>query len=92
MAFKRELFISSSLQQTDFNLSKRHSLKSGFCQVCNDKANIIHYGALSCQPCKTFFRRNAFCPEVCIDTYFHSILLFNIIYFSIFKDRSSVFI
>jgi hypothetical protein len=76
MAFKRELSISSSLQQTDFDLSQKHSLKFGCCQVCNDKANIIHYGVLSCQSCKIFFRRNASCLEVCIDTHFHSILLF----------------
>ncbi|UJR20517.1 hypothetical protein I4U23_023645 [Adineta vaga] len=28
------------------------------CQVCADRAYIINYGALSCQSCKTFFRRN----------------------------------
>jgi hypothetical protein len=41
------------------------SIKSGFCQVCGEKASIINYGALSCQSCKTFFRRNALHPKVC---------------------------
>ena len=44
----------------------KSSAKMSICQVCGDKARIINYGALSCQPCKTFFRRNALHLEVCI--------------------------
>ncbi|XP_041470497.1 oxysterols receptor LXR-alpha-like [Lytechinus variegatus] len=29
------------------------------CMVCGDKANGMHYRALTCEGCKTFFRRNA---------------------------------
>ncbi|XP_030833644.1 bile acid receptor [Strongylocentrotus purpuratus] len=29
------------------------------CVVCGDKANGMHYRALTCEGCKTFFRRNA---------------------------------
>ena len=42
----------------------RNSSKIRVCQICGDKARIINYGALSCQPCKTFFRRRGFHPEV----------------------------
>ncbi len=43
----------------------KNSSKLSFCRVCGDKASIINYGALSCQSCKTFFRRNGFHPQVC---------------------------
>lgn len=29
------------------------------CVVCGDKANGMHYRAMTCEGCKTFFRRNA---------------------------------
>ncbi|KAJ8034483.1 Vitamin D3 receptor B [Holothuria leucospilota] len=36
------------------------SLNEGpICVVCGDKANGMHYRALTCEGCKTFFRRNA---------------------------------
>ena len=44
----------------------RNSSRFGVCQICGDKARIVNYGALSCQPCKTFFRRNGFHPQVCL--------------------------
>ncbi|CAF3359856.1 unnamed protein product [Rotaria socialis] len=36
---------------------------NNICQICGDSASINNYGALSCSPCRTFFRRNAFPPE-----------------------------
>ena len=27
------------------------------CQVCGDKTSFMHYGAMCCMSCKTFFRR-----------------------------------
>ncbi|CAG2163763.1 unnamed protein product [Oppiella nova] len=40
------------------------SVKSNkICGVCGDKANIRNYGALTCEPCKAFFRRYAFRSE-----------------------------
>lgn len=37
----------------------RRVSKESICLVCGDVARIINYGALCCQACKTFFRRNA---------------------------------
>lgn len=34
------------------------------CQVCGDKALAHHFGALACETCKAFFRRNAVKPQV----------------------------
>lgn len=34
------------------------------CQVCSAPANHSNYGAISCPPCKMFFRRNAQTPQV----------------------------
>ena len=42
------------------------SSNSNVCLVCGDKARFINYGALACQSCKTFFRRNGFRPQVCV--------------------------
>jgi len=36
----------------------RRESKQSICLVCGDAARIINYGALCCQACKTFFRRN----------------------------------
>ncbi|CAF5128158.1 unnamed protein product [Rotaria sp. Silwood1] len=66
MSFKRALSVSSASDDDNFNKTSRrikNSSKLRFCQVCGDKANIINYGTLSCQSCKTFFRRNGFHPE-----------------------------
>jgi len=56
MSTKRRLSPSPARQQT-----------TNVCLVCGDQARFINYGALSCQPCKTFFRRNGFRPEVCVE-------------------------
>ncbi len=44
----------------------RRVSKQSICLVCGDAARIINYGALCCQACKTFFRRNASNTNVCI--------------------------
>jgi hypothetical protein len=44
----------------------RRGSKQSICLVCGDVARIINYGALCCQACKTFFRRNASNTSVCI--------------------------
>ncbi len=82
MSFKQPLFESLSANQKTSEKPQRqarNSSKSGLCRVCNDKANIINYGALSCQSCKVFFRRNGFRPRVCSQTRVCLILLFTIL-------------
>lgn len=49
----------------------RRVSKQSICLVCGDVARIINYGALCCQACKTFFRRNVSHTNV-------GILIFNI--------------
>ncbi len=44
----------------------RRVSKPSICRVCGDAARIINYGALCCQACKTFFRRNVSNTHVCI--------------------------
>src|SRR5690348_8348447 len=78
MSFKRPLSASPTPKQINCNKDSRQSKNSsklGLCQVCGDKASIINYGALSCQPCKTFFRRNGLHPQVCSFLCFYSISL-----------------
>ena len=68
MSFEQPILISLLSEQVNCNKPSRtlkSSTKLDFCKVCGDKATIINYGALSCQSCKTFFRRNGFHPEVC---------------------------
>lgn len=36
-----------------------------YCKVCGDKAVYVNYGALTCDSCKTFFRRQNLHPKVC---------------------------
>ncbi|XP_022098504.1 oxysterols receptor LXR-beta-like [Acanthaster planci] len=39
--------------------SSEDQTKALLCVVCGDRANGMHYRALTCEGCKTFFRRNA---------------------------------
>ncbi|CAF1591799.1 unnamed protein product [Adineta ricciae] len=43
---------------TTKNKVGRRVSKQSICLVCGEVARIINYGALCCQACKTFFRRN----------------------------------
>lgn len=68
VSFKRSSSIPLLSYQKNCEKPQRqakNSSKLRLCHVCNDKANIINYGGLSCQSCKIFFRRNGFHPEVC---------------------------
>ncbi|CAF0719274.1 unnamed protein product [Adineta steineri] len=66
MSSKRRLSTSKPPQETDGDSNvneKEDSSRLNICLVCGDTARIINYGALSCQSCKTFFRRNGFRPD-----------------------------
>ncbi len=84
MAFKRPLPISSSPPKINDN---KCLIKLNSCKVCGDKARVNNYGALSCQSCRTFFRRNGFRPEVCR---FYRIFLINIVFFTIACSSLSI--
>ena len=36
------------------------------CKVCGDRAVYVNYGALTCDSCKTFFRRQNLQPKVSV--------------------------
>ena len=60
--FLAELSSSSQDELLSIPVKKkvgRRVSKQSICLVCGDLARIINYGALCCQACKTFFRRNA---------------------------------
>jgi hypothetical protein len=92
MSFKRPFSVSPPSQQLDGDTPEsktKDSSESNICRICGDQARIINYGTLSCQSCRTFFRRNGFRPEVCIEEYFHLISL-PIIYCSLDVHVSSI--
>lgn len=67
MSFTQSLSVSTLSEQVDHHRvlrQSKNSAKLGLCQVCGDNARIIHYGALACDSCKIFFRRNGLHPEV----------------------------
>lgn len=68
ISFKRSsslLELESEIHYEKHLRQAKNTSQMSFCKVCGDKANIINYGALVCQSCKTFFRRNGLHPEVC---------------------------
>ena len=67
MFSKQRLSESTSKGQVKRRSNQKQAKKPstlGICLICSDNATIINYGTLSCQPCKTFFRRNGYHPQV----------------------------
>ena len=44
--------------------------KKKLCQICGDSALGFNFGAVSCESCKAFFRRNAAKLKVCLENKF----------------------
>ena len=53
------------------------------CQVCGDVDSSPHFGAISCRPCKMFFKRNAEIKQVGNASY--------LLLFSIDENKSKIF-
>ncbi len=71
------LYLSSlPTHNTDDNLqlAREKSYNLQPCKVCGGPAYIIHYGAMTCNSCKTFFYRYGVRPEVCNTKYYYSIV------------------
>lgn len=49
---------SSNLSSTQNSDSPTKTKPPKLCQVCGDKAKSFHFGGLSCDSCKAFFRRS----------------------------------
>ncbi|CAF0983436.1 unnamed protein product [Adineta ricciae] len=56
-----EMIFERSLLEANLVFDRNDSMT---CRVCGDKARIKFYGVLSCQSCKTFFRRYNLHPEI----------------------------
>ncbi|CAF3405020.1 unnamed protein product [Rotaria sp. Silwood2] len=41
------------------NKKRQSTIVIGECEICNGPAKYMYFGALSCQPCRMFFKRNA---------------------------------
>lgn len=50
---------SNSIQSTTRKIIRERKRGSGLCVVCGDVAYYCYFGAITCQSCKVFFRRNA---------------------------------
>ena len=53
---------STALQVTPcsgVSLRKKRSLDDKICRICGDKALAHNFDVITCESCKTFFRRNA---------------------------------
>jgi hypothetical protein len=51
----------------DKQVSMIINISPNVCVVCGDVAKYSYYGAIVCQSCKVFFRRNAKKQSVCLN-------------------------
>ena len=63
----RGMLDSSSLVSGQARQAK-NTAKPSFCRICHAEAKIVNYGVLSCNSCKTFFRRHSHASKVSVES------------------------
>ncbi|KAL3871784.1 hypothetical protein ACJMK2_039761 [Sinanodonta woodiana] len=57
MTFQSSMSTTSMNPKVDIGNEERYQLEPLVCAICNDKATGLHYGIITCEGCKGFFKR-----------------------------------